>query len=571
MKFLSLLRKHSVPIVLIAASIMLLYKDLPNTFFQQDEWWTFGNFIAREQKGGIGQVFIESMITGAKIHVNPIADLGMYAEYKTFGMNFSGYAIVGIILQVVNAILIYWLATLLFHRKLVGFFIAILFSLSSISHQSVSWISANIPAQGSIILSLLFAIFYLEYLMKKRRDQALLILAILFMFLTLLVKEIALPFFLLPVFAIFYSKEKNSLTRAQIRVIGILAFFYLLYRVVAFFLAPAAVVYPEMLIQPNPLTYLYRIATLPFKVLPESLIPTEWLLTASRTFIKLFYPHFVSPDGSVNPYLAETAGLDMVLYVTTMILGAIAYFSFRLLKRHKELQRGIILAFIFIVGSAFLIVLLPGKAGYASILEPRYLYGATIGGSMLIVFILYSFVMRIKTAVLKKILFFFPIFVIVIIHVFFVQMDLGVLVARSNLRREFLTTIQRKYPLLPKRVILYTQSDRPYYGMPDEEKILPVQVGFGRMLLVWYQNTERFPACFYEGPFLLDLLAQGYKECGGRGFGYFRHYDKLVAALQEHKLSPEDVIAYDWNGKTGKFASITDDIRRRLEASFVLP
>ena len=128
----------------------------------------------------------------------------------------------------------------------------------------------------------------------------------------------------------------------------------------------------------------------------------------------------------------------------------------------------------------------------------------------------------------------------------------------------FLTTIEEAYPKFPQKVIFFTQSDSSYYGLPKEEKVLPIQSGFGRMLLVWYQDKEKFSGCLYENLFLHGLLSQGYKQCDVRGFGYFRDYDKLAEAVRQNQIQPENIIAYSWNGKTQKFTSITEQIRRKL-------
>ena len=73
------------------------------------------------------------------------------------------------------------------------------------------------------------------------------------------------------------------------------------------------------------------------------------------------------------------------------------------------------------------------------------------------------------------------------------QFYLKDLKSTGQMRKSLLTRVERDNPVLPNRVIIYTQSDRPYYGMSESEKILPVQSGFGRMVMVWYQQKQVFP------------------------------------------------------------------------------
>lgn len=558
--------KIVLPYFLLSLFIFIPFWKLPQTFFQQDEWWSFGIFLAKEQKGGVVTIVVDSLLRDAKIHANPIAAVFYYVEYKVFGMNFTGYALVAIFLQIINTILLFQLMMLLFRRKMISFSIALLFSLSSIAHQAVSWVSAN-STQLSITFSLIFSILFLLYLKNEQKRRMLLILSIPCMFIVLLIKETALPFFLLPVFIYFYSKKKNLLAHRQtLHIVGIVTIFYLLYRVIAFFMAsPIRSGLQVVLEQPPPVTYIYRLVTLPFKALPESLIPMDWLLLFSRGLIRFAYPHFVSSDGSVNPYIAETAGLDLVTYVLSVIIGLITYFLFVSFKKQKEFQSGIILSFIIIAGSTLLIIFIPGKAGYVSIIEPRHLYGATIGASILTVLMLYAFTSRIRSKVLSRLLFFLAIFGISVIHIHFIQRDLGLLMSRSIIRKSLLTTVSQDYPSLPKQVVFYAQSNTAYYGLADDVKILPVQSGFGEMLMLWYQNTEYFPGCLYENAFLHGITEEGYRNCGGRGVGFFRQYDTLLAAVRKYQLPTEVVIAYNWNSKKSQFTNITKEIRNKLK------
>jgi hypothetical protein len=145
-----------------------------------------------------------------------------------------------------------------------------------------------------------------------------------------------------------------------------------------------------------------------------------------------------------------------------------------------------------------------------------------------------------------------------------IQRDLITLEKRSVIRKSLLTAVQNDYPKLPEKVIFFTQSDRSYYGMPTSEPTLPVQSGFGRMLLIWYQKTENFPGCLYSDQFLHDFISQGYRYCDNRGFGYFRDYQKLIEAVRSNNIPLENIIAFSWTSENETFVDMTAEFRKRL-------
>lgn len=552
------IRNFAIVAFLLTVSILVTYWILPKTFFQQDEWWAFGIFTEREQKGGIFQVFFESLFKSGRIHVNPLTELILYFEYTFFYMDFGWYAVVSIALHTVNALLVYTFTHMLINKRIVSFFAALLFATSSIAHQAVSWVATSINTQGSILFSLASAIF----LMKRST----IVLSYISVFIALLFKETALPFLLLPTIIKSGKKHLNTIKRAVLPL-GIITGAYIALRIVIWFLAPP-ITYgvSDDLPQPSPIVHAYRVLTIPLKTLAESVVPMQILLDSSRLLVRLAYPHFVGSDGAPNPYLVEYAGLDLIVYVVSAILLVLFFWSYHEFVRRKKLHlaTALIISLIIIVASTLLVIFIPGKAGYVSIIEPRHLYGATIGSSMLTVLALYALMIKIKTVWLKYFLFAAPIVVIALGHMRLVQNDLQVLYERSALRRSFLETIESKYTALPKRIVFYVESDTAYYGLPAEITILPVQSGFGRMLMVWYQKKEHFPGCLYENAFLHGIDDQGYRYCNGRGVGYYRNYKDLLTATVNNRLNPNEIIAYSWMGRTAQFVDITSETRTKI-------
>ena len=231
-----------------------------------------------------------------------------------------------------------------------------------------------------------------------------------------------------------------------------------------------------------------------------------------------------------------------------------------------SLTKALVFSLVFMGISSLPFVFVPGRAGYFSIFEPRNLYILAIGSSLMLV--IFSYILASLLSKKPKIVNFLTLFFLIpllFFHIKTIQKDIKNLKVISDLRRSFLIQIQTSYPELPQKVIFYTQSDACYYGLPEEEKTLPVQSGFGRMLMIWYQEKENFPGCLYEDQFLHDLISQGYQECQGRGFGYFRDYNQLKEALRENNLSVDDVFAFSWKGKAEEFKGVSQQIREKLQ------
>ncbi len=553
----------SLFIVIIAA--IGTYWELPKTFFQQDEWQTLSTITYYYNKG-ISGVIKSFLPADAFSHFNPLAAIFPWFEYILYYTNFSSYAWQSIILHIVNSVLLYTFVFFWFKRKGIAFVAALFFAVNSIPHQAVTWVVNTNSYEVSTIFILLSLLFFQQFVSEKRHRRMHIFFSIGLLFISLLFHENGIFLFLFyPLIVLLQQKlERKKLLPILSTVMAVFVFIFFLIRVPFFFgflhRLPAItdITHPPIMVYP------YRIVSYIFKSLAGSVIPERNLIFVSEQVTRLAYPQFLTPDNLPNPYVAQSIVFDMMSYVITIFFACLIIFFIRLTQQKKFVER-IVWSLIFILTSILPYGFVLGKAGYASILEPKFFYVASIGVSMLIALIIASLVQRFsgRRIFITGIYFLYGLYIL--FHVFSVRTYLDNLKKISVQRKAFLTTIQSSYQRLPQQVIFFTQSDTAYYGMPDTEKNLPVQVGFGKMLMVWYQKKEQFPSCLYEDHFLLDLLSQGYRYCDGRGFGYFRQYDKLLATLKENKLLPEDVIAYSWNGKTQKFTSITGDIRRKLK------
>lgn len=567
MNRLKSLRVDLILLIVIACGIIFCYWNLPSTFFQQDEWYGFSVYNNIDKIGGIGYFLKEVFLTFGKTHYSPLTEVGDYLQYRLFGLHFSLYAYVSIFTHIVNSILVFIFVKQLIKMRVVVFLITLLFAVNSISHQAVSWIGTSFNTQGSNLFSFIFYILIVFYIKNKEKDKKVLSLSLVSLLIGLLLKETVAAFLLAPFFYYFYQKEKNVHSAKRFMTpFVVFLFTYLTLRLIMYFSAPPLFASANVeLHQAGIPVYIYRAIVLPFRVVAQSLIPARYLLSFSEVLIRLSYPQYSYTDGSVDAVIRETAGYDIICIFISLIIFFAAFFSYRFYKmRNETFSKGITLFLLITIISPLLIIFIPGKAGYVSLIEPRDLYAGSFGAEGLLVLTLFGFLSWVWKEKAKGILIILVISLSVM-HAVRVRADINQLEVMGTEIQYLLTKISATYPHLPQKVVFYTQSDKAYYGLPDNEKILPVEVGFGGMLLDWYDKNENFPACFYATTQFLDILGQGYKECEGRGFGYFRNITLLETSMKANILDPSSIVAFSYSSSNGELKNITQETRLKMQ------
>lgn len=563
-------------LAVLTLAVFIAYYGLWQTFFQQDEWQYFGAVIhAFSTKKPILNLILP--FQGDLTHFYPLTMLFYAWEYLLFKTNFSNYAFMSLILHLINCLLLFYFIKLYLKNELIAFLASLFFSVNGLSHQAVSWILAGIgtlPGTAFILLSLIFFTKYLHFPEKKK----FFLLSIASFLVSLLFKEISLflllflPFFWL-IHHRFQIKQRLKPFIKQAILFFSIALGYLFLRFL-FFLGLRSP-QPEMSDQTFPPVFslIYRLLTVPIKGLVQSFFSDNFIFKISKLIINLAYPDFAALQETTDyDLIAQTIGADMASFFLAVILIVTFLIFYKFLKKRgeKELAAFFLLSFCFILLASLPFIFVAGSAGFFSIFEPRNLYVINLGSSIIVAILISKTSLFLdKKKKMANPLMILLVFLSLLFHIKIIQRDLKELKAASQLRKSFLETIQTAYPQLPDKVIFFTESDQSYYGLPEEEKILPVQSGFGKMLIVWYQDQEQFPGCLYENQFLYALLSQGYKSCQGKGFGYFREYELLAETLKTHQLPIENVIAYSWQGETEQFSDISQELRKKLKSSLL--
>jgi len=545
-------RPYSLALLVLT---LVTFIELPFTFFQQDEWAIIGNYIYWDKTNldWLNRLFLY----GQDTHIIPLANIFSYLQYKLFGINFAPYAWVGIALHLLNALLVMKLANQLSKNRLLGLIAGILFLTNSISHQAVTWTATT----SGTVTTVTFLLLSIISLLKKKVLVSVILFAI-----ALLFKESSVFLFVfLPYLYLLKYRDKQGL-----KVVTILLFlfgaFYMGIRMVLGLASGAFTSSSEALSQPPIITYVFRLLTLPFKGIAQSIVPQEIILKVASLIVKLGYPQFVE-NSVADPYIVQSVAADIVSFMISIVIILLLVVIINKARQRKdsEIRHLILFCVGLMVTSLIPFIIVPGPAGYFSLIDGRHLYVTSIGTSIIISFLFISLYSSIHKRILLRRLVMLLLIFVVGYHVMQIREHVQKQVVIGNERREILEQIYNDYPQLPDNVIFYIESDKAYYGLPPEEMIPPFQSGFGQTLLVWYEiHGESFPACFFKDKYLYELLSEDYRFCENRGFGYYRDYDRLLESVNFNNIRPENVLGFSYISSKKTLIDISKQLRKEM-------
>jgi len=302
---------------------------------------------------------------------------------------------------------------------------------------------------------------------------------------------------------------------------------------------------------------LYNFVSFPFKVFTQVLIPSPQLVTLGRYFSMLIPESISGVNGTTARGIFVEQHLTEVISFLVTILFA-GFYKFLRGDKKRAMNRVTLFGFMFVLLNSFVYALSPQRVGIVTIMDSRNLYFPAIGFSFMIVALLQSIFYK------SRVNYYTVIMIIILCNGVWLSKQLSIITTADVIRKEILTSIKNEYPDLPSKVIVYTESDTAFYGLPNEVKTFPFQIGFGRTLLVWYQDKENFPRGLLQDNFLASMQSQGYREEDDRGFGYFRDLEEMSKAFYENNLSLDSIIAYRYKAQTNSLTNITSEIRSEL-------
>ncbi len=521
-------------------------------FFQQDEWFAFSEYIRISKNlGDLINNFFAFNVT----HYVPLGRLAGYLEYQLFKLNYLPYAIFGLILHIGIAIAIYFLIKRIFENKVIGIISAFIFIFADYGYQVISWPTGNLANQLSIIVSLGSLIVFFRFL--KEEKTKLFWISYFLLLLSLTFKESAIAFFLfLPILFFMYSKDSLKKKHFYPLVIFVTGIFYGLFRVVMILVTNN--VAETAVGSHSKFSLVYNLLTFPIKAIVQTIIPINLEISLAKK-LSLLFPINVRGEVGTTTYdiFLQKRILEGLTFILFTIIIAIIVVLYKKIQ-NKEIKKIILFGAFFIIFNSFIYALSPERSGIIPIIDSRNLYFLTVGSSIIVGTFIYLLMKR------KRIIGNIFLFIFFGINMFYLKQDITVIQEYSNVRETILNQIKEDHPILPNPVIIYTESDSSFYGLPESDRILPFQSGFGKTLLVWYDRENKFPTGFFADNILWPIQSEGYKEIDGVGFGYYRDFEKLAKFVKENNFNKNSIISYSFNSEVNSLKDITTQIQGRL-------
>lgn len=496
------------------------YSSIWWVFFQHEEWAAFGNFFSG--------VYIPTFAP-AVAHYVPFTVLFVQLYFKLFQLNSYGYVFVSLASHILIVFLVYKIAYKLLTKPWLALLVAGFFALNASSHQATSWLVANTNTHMSTIFALLSILAIVDW-KKIWLSMFLLIIALLF-------KETPIALF---IFLPFLVSENWN--RLKILISGGI---YFVFRFSMLFFARSHI--DDRLVTETQSLYevVTNLFTFPAKMFAESLFPIRLLLSLAKHL-----------SGSASDYFVENVSLQIIYWL--IFIGFVGG-SWYLIRKSKDfkLKKTVVFGLLFFFVNSLIYVLSPGRGGSIPVVDSRNLYFPLIGFSIYLISVIY---------ILFKNKAVWIILALIGIHVVWLNKELISLANIGRERKAILEQVKLENPKLSQRTVFYMESDKPFYGMADDQKIFPFQINLGYTLIVWYWPSERFPRGFGDQTkFLYGMTEEGYREDGGRGIGYFRDFKSLQEAVLKYNLPKESIIAYHYDSGTKRTINITKETRAKFK------
>ena len=533
--------------------IIFTFIDLPKTFYQQDEWQVLGHNLVQ----GIENITIyTSPIQLLFAEGRPLSTAMYFPLLGYFKFTVIPATILAIFLHFLNSVLLFQLVNFLTKNKIISLLAAAFLIVNSVSHQAVTWVSANntLPAATLILISL---ITYFKYLDIKKRKYF--YISIISAILSLYFKGVGLfLYILLPLLPFIYKgipiTKKNILSILRDNFIFII-FGFLMFGIrfgsvffrtqdVAGFASgggSGSFIY----------TVFLRVILYPLSSLFQIFVPPLDLYSITPVITKMQYKFLVGSP--LVDLVAQSIVADMIAILGSILILLFLIFMMRRSK-DKIISRNVWFAIAFFILSFLPYIVLDRESSY---LSSRYFYVGAMGAGILFGYIIYFLTSAKRYA---KLVVFPLVFIFLLHHANIVRGDIDYQVKLGNERRAVLNGIKTLKPELDNRTVFYVTSDKEYYGPITN----PFQNGLGYVLGVWYYDSGNIPDQFLEENFLWDLGAEGYREKGDLGFGYFQDIDKMAEEMKKNNLKQDVVHAFFIRSSDTRVIDITEEIRLRI-------
>lgn len=600
---------HNNKIVFIAfiALVFILYRQLFQSYFEADEWFHFTYYLPLTKKeDGFLTALLSTIISSGSLsagqHVIPIASAVYFLNTKFFGLNYTPYAFMSLLLHATNSFLVFILIrTLLINSKFfsnLGFRASDLMALLggiffALAPTPMHAVTGAAPFYGQNVLSVTFFLLCILFFKLAftplnnakgnltgfiKRKKKFIYLSSLFLFLALFTKETAVFLFILLPFMALTEKRVFPLKFLG-RVFVLCIIVYAVFRFVIpnfFSSAPAVptntvdtgtIVSRDLSIHKNlPGEILNRTLTFPLRMTGTLFLPRQTVFSIVSFITPIVVP---LPDSQARLSFLYGAGNFVVIYLVALgILSfCIKLISEFIRKSSWEDARALTTGLaIIILGSLPLVAIIFSfpRWGYDFYFDSRFYYNPNVGAAIVFPFLLFGIAGFIsKSLRLRKVsLIVIIIFIIWLVNNMYV-FSMGIKQFTQNFqpdRREVVSQLKSYLPVLPQKAVFYIETD----GLSAYGPILPFQTSVLQAITVVYYDKNPLPDNFFEKP-LFDGKSEEYLYSEDRGFGYYTSKEELIKDLTAGRFEASDVYAFYYKSLEVKLIDRTSQVRQELK------
>lgn len=533
--------------------VVSIFWTLPVSFFQQDEWHSFGV---------IQSYGLEYITLGKPLWISLLSDrIGarfiMYALFGFFGVNSIPYGSFSLLIHFLNSFLLFKLTCRATGNKIIGAISAVFFLINSVSDQAYSWFGTMAGSAISVTFILLSLIFYFDFLTKRKYLYNL--FSIIFLWISFLFKEVGYFIFIAyPILWLIYTKDKRIKLFIKdnllVLIYGCVMTVFFVQSVLFIPGVRANYIAPQ---NSGFVKIINHIVSYPLEGISQIILPPPIIFNlAKHTTIlvdKSLQPDTPTFDLFYTTKMAEYVSIAMSIL---LIIGLLLIYK-KFIKKTNDNIRLLFLASVFLLVFSFLPYVVIDK--FDAYLDSRYYYASLIGASTVLGITIYSLFKFIKNNGGR----------LAIASLFVILYLYHGVVLTGNLYRQFtisrdrvniLNQISKIAPVLPKKAIFFITGDSSgFYALPELK--VPFQSGLGQILMTVYASKNpAYPILFKEksfwetadAGFLYDTLAQGYREVGNNGFGYYYERRALEEGLNKKLFNKESVISLFYNSEKKK-------------------
>ena len=555
--------KSQIPFCLIiVGAVLYAYWALPRTYFQQDEWYVFGKYMYLLSLNKIS--FLANFFKGGLLgHFGPFTDFFLLPQFIFFRFHFAPYAYLSIFFHIINSLLVYFFVTRLTKEKAVGLLVGLLFATWYISHQAITWIGAYPGTLGSTLFLLLSLSFFLKYQDEKIKKKYY-YFSLGMLLVSLGFKEItAFLFIFFPIWGLIIIKKERgwrfSWLKEQIPVV-ICALLYLGLRA----LPLLTKIEKHSVVTDKSWNYLpvtlYNLLIMPLTTISQIFIPPDVI----RNLVTRLPEAFLKNKLFCNSFaFSPSPAVFISLLLTFLIIALVVTLVLFLHRKGERDKANVILLSLIWIGISALPFAFLGRP--LEFFESRYYYIPAIGAALLLSMVIFYIADKVRQKLVRfkvrHAVYYGLIGLLVIPILFFhsgrINRHIEEKIKVGDKQKAIISEIKKAYPKIGRKSIFYI-----------EPLMWPTfAAGFGHTLMVVYAQEGQMNPGFFKEDFLWGIREQGYREIEGNGFGYFRQCSKLVEAIKEFHLSPDNVYAFRYNTQTKKLNNITDEIKNRIKYS----